>query len=144
MIHENAASEAEQASESLRTLFPGHPAKRLLCTDVYPDEAGTLKKKVVTIKHGARLEDYGTHLDLGSHGGAGALGIIPTYPEGFGEKTRWFVWFLALDYDRIQMADVLPLIAVLEGYHVYVYLDQGTTGRGVHLYVFPSSPLWAL
>lgn len=33
------------------------------------------------------------------------------------------------------------LIAVLEEHRVYVYLDQGTTGRGVHPYIFLSDSL---
>ena len=48
---------------------------------------------------------------------------------------------MALDFDIFGFVDVMPLIAVLEEYRVYVYLDQGTTGRGVHLYIFLSDPL---
>ncbi len=125
----------------LRGLFPGHPAKRLLCTSVVRNESGGAKKKVVTIHRGAGLEDYSKHLDRKSYDGLGALGIIPTFPKSIGEKTRWFVWFLALDYDSISMQEIMTLIAVLEEYRVYVYVDQGTTGRGVHLYIFLSGPL---
>ncbi len=85
----------------LQGLFPGHPARRLLCTDVYPDESGKNKKKVVTIKRGARPEDYSKHLDPKSYAGEGALGIIPTYSKSLGEKTRWRVGFLSLDYDSV-------------------------------------------
>ena len=125
----------------LQGLFPGHPARRLLCTDVYLDEFGRNKKKVVTIKRGARPEDYSRHLDPESYAGEGALGIIPTYSKSAGEKTRWLVRFLALDFDSVSMAMIMDLVAVLEQYRVYAYLDEGTTGRGVHFYVIPSFPL---
>ncbi len=125
----------------LQGLFPGHPARRLLCTGVCPDESGKNKKKVITIKRGAWPEDYSKHLDPKSYAGEGALGIIPTYSKDIGEKTRWRVRFLSLDYDSVSMPMVMDLVAMLEEYRVYVYLDQGTTGRGVHLYVFPSFPL---
>ncbi len=120
----------------LEGLFPGHPARRLLCTDVFRDESGEVKKRVVTIKRVAQPKDYAKHLSPESHGGKGALGVIPTYPQEFGGKPRWFVQFLALDYDSASKQEVLCLVALLEQYRVYVYLDEGTTGRGVHLYVF--------
>ncbi len=125
----------------LQKLFPGHPAKRLECTDVYTDGFGQKKKKVITIHRGARTEDYARHLSIDSIDGVDALGIIPTYPEQVEGKNRWFVSFLALDFDTLSLAEVMRLVAALEGYRVYVYLDRGTTGRGVHLYIFLSSPL---
>ena len=125
----------------LQRLFPGHPARRLLCTGIHCDDAGKVKKEVTTRHRGAHLGDYKKHLDPKSHDGVGALGIIPTLPKTNGEETRWFVQFMALDFDISELADVMPLIAVLEEYRVYVYLDQGTTGRGVHLYVFLADPL---
>jgi len=105
------------------------------------NQSGGAKKKVATIHRGARLENYSKHLDPRSYDGVGALGVIPTFPTRLGEKSRWFVWFLALDYDSLSMQEVMKLIAVLEEYRVYVYLDEGTTGRGVHLYIFLSVPL---
>jgi hypothetical protein len=117
----------------LQRLFPGHPARRLLCTSVDRNESG-VAKKVTTIHRGAQLEDYSKHLDRKSYDGAGALGVNPTFPKGTGVKTSWFAQFLALDFDTSELPDVMPLVAVLEEYRVYVYLDQGTTGRGVHLY----------
>src|SRR5215217_9274291 len=102
----------------LLRLFPGHPARRLLCTSVDRNESGGAKKKVVTIHRGARLEDYSKHLDRKSYDGVGALGVIPTFSERLGEKTRWFVWFLGLDYDSISLQDVMKLVAVLEEYRV--------------------------
>jgi hypothetical protein len=125
----------------LRRLFRGHPAMRLLCTDVYSNDFGQVKKRVTTIRRGARSEDYAKHLDAGSFNGTGALGIIPTFSESIGQKRGWFVWFLALDFDSLSLTEVMPLVAALEEYRVYVYLDRGTTGRGVHLYIFLSSPL---
>jgi len=125
----------------LRELFPGHPARHLLCNSVYRNESGQATKKVITIHRGASVEDYSKHLDSENHEGRGALGIIPTFPDSTGGKTRWFVSFLSLDYDSIGVEEVMPLIAMLEEYRVYVYLDRGTTGRGVHLYVFLSDPL---
>ncbi len=125
----------------LQGLFPGHPARRLLCTDVYRDEFGEVRKSVVTIKRGAQPQDYAKHLSPDSHGGTGALGVNPTYPQEFGGRLRWFVRFLALDYDSVNKQEIYCLIALLEQYRVYVYLDEGTTGRGLHLYVFLSEPL---
>ena len=126
----------------LQRLFPGHPARRLLCTGIHCDDAGKVVKKDVTTRHrGAHLGDYKKHLDPKSHDGVGALGVIPTLPETNGEETRWFVQFMALDFDISELVDVMSLIAVLEEYRVYVYLDQGTTGRGVHLYIFLAEPL---
>ncbi len=63
----------------LQGLFTGHPARRLLCTDVHPDESGKNKKKVVTIKRGARPEDYSKHLDPKSYAGEGALGGLTPF-----------------------------------------------------------------
>ncbi|MBA2617096.1 MAG: hypothetical protein H0U91_02850, partial [Rubrobacter sp.] len=126
---------------SLQRLFPGHPARHLLCNHVDRDASGKVEKKVTTLHRGALPRDYNKHLDPKSRDGAGALGVIPGFPENDGETTRWFVQFLALDFDRLQMTDVMPLIAILEEYRVYVYLDQGTTGRGVHPYVFLSDLL---
>lgn len=125
----------------LEGLFPGHPAKCLLCTGVYRNGSGEAKKSIVTIHRGAQPKDYSKHLDRESHCGAGALGVNPMYPQDFGEKLRWFVRFLAFDYDSTDVREIMPLVAVLEEYRVYGYLDQGTTGRGVHLYVFLSEPL---
>ena len=125
----------------LEGLFPGHPARRLWCSSVYQVGDDSLKKEVVTKPGGARLKDYAQHLSHESRDGAGALGVIPTYPERPKEKSRWLVQFLGLDYDTVGLADVMPLITVLAGYRVYVYLDKGTTGRGVHLYMFLSDPL---
>ncbi len=125
----------------LQKLFPGHPARRLLCTGVYTNELGEDKKEVTTVYRGARPGNYAEHLSVGSIGGRGALGVIPTYPEEFGGRTCWLVLFLALDFDSVGLAEVMPLVSTLEEYRVYVYLDRGTTGRGVHLYVFLSDPL---
>jgi hypothetical protein len=127
--------------DRLQKLFPGHPARRLLCTGVYTNELGEDKKEVTTVYRGARPGNYAEHLSVGSIGGRGALGVIPTYPEEFGGRTCWLVLFLALDFDHLSLAEVMPLVAALEEYRVYVYLDRGTTGRGVHLYIFLSSPL---
>jgi DNA-binding MarR family transcriptional regulator len=113
----------------------------LLCTGIHCDGSGNVKKEVTTRHRGAHLGAYNKHLDPKSHDGVGALGIIPTLPETNGEETRWFVQFMALDFDGSELPDVMPLIAVLEDYRVYVYLDQGTTGRGVHLYVFLAESL---
>jgi hypothetical protein len=125
----------------LRGLFPGHPARRLLCTSMEPDESGSIRKRVRTIGRGAHLTDYSKHLETKSYDGPGALGVIPTVPEAIGARSRWFARFLALDFDTVALTDVGPLVAVLEEHRVYTYLDQGTTGRGVHLYVFLSDPL---
>jgi hypothetical protein len=116
---------------TLQRLFPGHPARRLLCTSVEPDESGSLRKSVATIRRGAHLTDYSKHLEVQSYDGAGALGVIPTFPETVGARSRWFVGFLTLDFDTVALADVRTLVTVLEGHRVHAYLDQGTTGRGV-------------
>ena len=125
----------------LQGLFPSHPARRLLCTGVQRKEDGSKEKNIVTIRRGAQLQDYSKHLDTKSFDGAGTLGVIPTCSRNSEERTRWFVWFLALDFDGVELADVRPLIDVLEEHRTYVYLDRGTTGRGVHPYIFLSKPL---
>jgi hypothetical protein len=126
---------------NLQRLFPGHPARQLLCTDVYLNESGEAKKEVVTKRGGARREDYTRHLSCANSDGAGALGVIPTYPEHPRTKSPWLVGFLALDWDTIGLEDIQPLIDVLDAHRVYAYLDRGTTGRGIHLYVFLSDSL---
>lgn len=128
-------------SKTLQRLFRGHPARHLQCTDVQCLENGSKKKKVVTRKYGAQLSEYAKHLDPRSFDGTGALGVIPTFSRNSEERTRWFVEFLALDFDSVELADVMPLIGFLEEDRIYVYLDRGTTGRGVHLYIFPSKSL---
>ncbi len=126
----------------LQRLFPGHPARQLLCTDVYLNESGEPKKKVVTKRGGARMEDYTRHLSRESSDGVGALGVIPTYPEQPRTKSPWLVAFLTLDWDTIRLEDIQPLIDVLDAYRVYAYLDRGTTGRSVHLSIFLSVSLF--
>lgn len=127
--------------ETLQRLFRGHPARHLQCTDVQCLGNGSRKKEAITRKYGAQLSEYAKHLDPRSFDGVGALGVIPTFSSNSEERARWFVEFLALDFDSVGLADVMPLIAVLEENRIYVYLDRGTTGRGVHLYIFPSKPL---
>ncbi len=127
--------------DTLQKLYTGHPARHLLCKDVYTNESGQVKKKVITVHQGAQLEDYLRHLSIGSIEGVNALGINPTYPEQRGEQSRWMVKFLALDFDALKLPDVMQLIAVLEEHRVYVYADTGTTGRGIHLYIFLYAPL---
>jgi hypothetical protein len=51
----------------LQKLFPRHPARRLLCTDIHCDDSGKVKKEVTTRHRGALLGAYNKHLDPKSH-----------------------------------------------------------------------------
>lgn len=128
-------------SEVLKGLFPCHPARHLTGKVVQDIGSGQVKKDVRTRKSGPSLGHYAGHLSAESDGEANVLGVIPTFPKTAGDKRYWFVSVLALDYDTVAAQDMWPLLFALEESGVYAYYDTGTTGRGIHLYIFLSEPL---
>jgi hypothetical protein len=125
--------DAARMAEVLCKIFPGHPARHIVLRDVVSGE-----KQVSTCRRGARIGDYARHLSRESYEGPAPLGLFPGYrKEGEeGQKSRWFVDWIAMDYDRRTSEELLPLVDLLEEHGIYSYLTHGTTGRGAHLYVF--------
>jgi hypothetical protein len=129
---------AARLTELAKKLFPGHPAKRIVLEEIISGN-----KKAPTRYRGAQIEDYARHLSLKSYEGPGALGLFPGYPK-HGErcqKSRWFVKWIAMDYDNRNPEELLPLLDRLEEDGIYAYLTHGTTGRGAHLFIFFADPV---
>jgi hypothetical protein len=129
---------AARLAEVLCKLFPGHPARHIVLRGVVSGD-----KQVSTRRQGARIGDYARHLSRESYKGPGALGLLPGYrKEGEeGQKSRWFVDWIAMDYDGRTPEELLPLVDLLEEHRIYSYLTHGTTERGAHLYVFFVGPV---
>ena len=129
---------AARLAEVLCKLFPGHPDKHIVLKKIVSG-----KKRAPTRYQGAQIEDYARHLSLKSYKGLGALGLFPGYRKQGeeGQKNRWFVNWIAMDYDGKTPGDLLPLLHWLEEQGIYNYLTHETTGRGAHLYVFFVDPV---
>ena len=125
-------------AEVLWNLFPGHPARHIVLKKIVSGE-----KRAPTRYQGARIEDYARHLSLKSYKGQGALGLFPGYRKvgEEGQKSRWFVDWIVMDYDGRTPEELLPLVDLLEEHGIYSYLSHGTTGRGAHLYAFFVDPV---
>jgi len=123
---------------SLQELFPSHPGRHI---KLLPNKVGDpgSKKRIVTIRSGASENDYAQHLSAESTQGPGALGVFPAHPGGVAGS--WIVWWVALDYDTVDVKGLYPLISTLEDFGIYSYWTAGTTGRGGHLYIFFNEPL---
>ena len=122
---------------ALQNLFPPHPLahNRLLRLE------GSKKLAPVT-ERAARPADYARHLAVASFDSEGALGMFPgvSVPDARG-SARWYMGYLAVDFDGHLPEQVVPLATTLEGFGFAAYLTCGTSGRGTHLYVFFAKPL---
>ena len=138
MEHGRQRHDAACLAEVLCELFPGHPARHIVLKDV-----NSGKKRAPTRYKGAQIEDYARHVSLKSYKGPGALGLFPGYRKQGeeGQKGRWCVNWIAMDYDGRTPEELLPLVDLLEEHGIYSYLSHGTTGRGAHLYAFFVDPV---
>jgi hypothetical protein len=129
---------AARWTEVLCKLFPGHPDRHIVLKEIISGE----KKAPIRYRE-ARIQDYARHLSLKSYKGPGALGLFPgNRGQGEeGQKSRWFVNWSAMDYDKRNPEELLPLLDLLEAHGIYPYVTHGTTGRGAHVCVFFADPV---
>lgn len=141
-------NEGMDMGKHLQSLFPAHPYRHLLCTSAKPDETGKVQKQTTTRHSPAALTDYTTHLSESSRSGQGALGLHPTFLAQGNEKRQWMSSWIGVDYDPVKptdapvtIRDAMELVSFLEQYRLYLYLDHGTTARGIHGYIFLDEPI---
>lgn len=117
----------------LQRLFPGHPGRHIRWTHTDPKGDKEVRDRwgAATQKH------YARHLEVLTADGPGALGLVPGQKHGRQWMTPWAV----LDFDDFSAEALAAFRTVLDRWQLQYLINEGTTGRGVHLWFLLDAPL---
>ena len=127
---------AETMAQHFSNEFTRHPAAHIECVS-----NGAEGKKVVTRRRPLSEKRILKHLnssDANGQKGVGARGVSFTFPmegsTGHG-KSKWYTDRIVFDFDVLVLDRLSDLAHTLEGNGIYIYLTNGTTGRGAHVHL---------
>ena len=133
---------AQKMAQQFSDEFTRHPAAHIECIS-----SGAEGKKVVTKRCPLSEEGILEHLnssDTNGQRGVGARGVSLTFTlEGSPEdgKGKWYTDRLVFDFDDVTPGKLSDLAHTLEGNGIYIYLTNGTTGRGAHVHLPLETPI---
>ncbi len=127
---------AQKMAQQFSDEFTRHPAAHIECVS-----NGAEGKKVVTRHYPLSEKRILEHLnssDANGQKGVGARGVSFTFPvEGSAGngKSKWYTNRIVFDFDDLVLDWLSDLAHTLEGNGIYIYLTNGTTGRGAHVHL---------
>lgn len=127
---------AETMAQQFSGEFTRHPAAHIEYIS-----SGAEGKKVVTKRCPLSEKRILKHLnssDANGQRGVGARGVSFTVPVECStgdRKSEWYTDRIVFDFDDLVLDRLSDLADTLEGNGIYIYLTNGTTGRGAHVHL---------
>lgn len=125
----------QSSVQILQSIFRGRPEKHIQLRS----PTNVSRKDIVEVKRGAAERDYAAHLRPEASQGPGGIGLYPGFV--WGRRTGLWTNWAMLDFDDHSPDDLQLFFEVLTRQGLQVLANQGTRGRGAHLWFLLERPV---